>query len=85
MTKVTPQFSNEEIENIVNSFADQTAADEPIENYNEIQSIFSDQGSIHDLMKRLEGESTEFAEKTKKTLSKIFFYLVASCNHSSPR
>lgn len=62
---VNKESTDCDILKIVNTYADEMAAQEPIKNIEEINAIFKDD-SIVDIFERLEKSNSEFAEKLKK-------------------
>ena len=61
---------NQNVAKIVDKYSDNSAANTPITNLSEINEIFSPEGTVQDLMKRLEShKDTGFS---KVTLKKIY-------------
>lgn len=65
---VNASSSDAEIDEIVNSLSDQSAASEPIENLAEIKAIFQ-ADSIQAIMDRLQAADSEFGAKTRKMMT----------------
>ena len=61
--------TKEDIKNILNSYADNSAADEPIDNFEHINSLFSNLETIHSLVDGLKNHDSDFARATLKKLS----------------
>lgn len=64
---VTKDSSDQDIEAIVNAHAEEDTGS--IANLEQITEAFSPDGTVQDIVKRLEASDTEFAGKTLKRLS----------------
>jgi len=65
---VTPQSTDADIDNIVSSLSDNSNAQEPIENLEEIHHIFQPD-SVQNCMDRLVASQSEFGAKTRKMMT----------------
>ena len=69
VSKINKNTTDKEIEDIINKYAENDIGN--IENLEEINYIFSDQGTIVDLMNRLKSSKTEFGKKTLIEMEKL--------------
>lgn len=69
INNISASSSNQDIEDIVNAHAEADSGE--IADLDHINSMFSAEGSIQDLVGRLEGSETEFAAKALKRLSSL--------------
>lgn len=63
--------STEQIVQIVNAYADQSAASRPIEHLDEINQLFRCDGSVHDFYRGLEAANSEFSAACLKKLGQM--------------
>lgn len=63
--------SDSDIAAIVEKHSDKEAHDAGIENLDKINHLFAPEGTIHDLIARLNEDSSDFSNSVKKTLEKM--------------
>ena len=68
INKVSQSSTQEEITAIVDAHSSSSSGQQPIENLDEINSIFNTNGSVHDLYHNLQNSDSEFARATLKKL-----------------
>ena len=68
---VCKDSSDKYIESVIAQHQDLTGCDEPIENLDKINEIFSDQGGFKQLFNRLNSDNSDFGASTRKKLKSM--------------
>ena len=69
---VLPSHSKEDVEAIVDKYADSSAHDKPIDGLGDINEVFTPEGTIQDLMDRLEAKKdTPFGQAALKKIASM--------------